>query len=59
MSTPQQQADADLSEQLVLVQALMAIAHESDEAEIVRVAFSAILNTQVGLTYLQAHPFTI
>lgn len=59
MTSPQQQADADLSEQLVLVEALMAIAHESEEAEIVRVAFSGILNTEVGRVYLTAHPFTI
>lgn len=49
----------DLAEQLVLVEALMAIAHESNDAEIVRLAFSALVNTDAGLTYLGAHPFRV
>jgi hypothetical protein len=55
----EKQQEADLSEQLVLVQALYNIAHESEEAEIVRLAVAAMTNTTVGLTYLQAHPFNV
>jgi hypothetical protein len=50
---------ADLSEQLILIEALFAIAHESNEAEMVRVAMAALTNTQAGLTYLSAHPFNV
>jgi hypothetical protein len=51
--------DADLSEQLILVQALCNVAAESEDAEIVRIAVSALLATQIGMTYLQAHPFKV
>lgn len=54
-----QQQEADLTEQLVLLQALYNIAHESEEAEIVRIAVAALLATQAGTVFLQAHPFTI
>lgn len=49
----------DLSDQLVLLEALFAIAHESREAEIVRVAMSALVNTDAGLTYLSGHRFNV
>lgn len=49
----------DISEQLILIEALFAIAHETTEAEIVRVAMAALLNTEAGLTYLSAHPFNV
>ena len=42
------QNTADLGEQLVLVEALFDIAHESGEAEIVRTALSALINTEAG-----------
>ena len=48
-----------LSDQLVLLEALFAIAHESEEAEVVRLAMSALINTGSGLTYLSAHPFQV
>lgn len=50
---------SDLGEQLVLLQALFTIVHESSEAEIVRLAMSALTNTSAGLTYLSAHPLTV
>lgn len=49
----------DLGEQLVIIEALFAIAHESMEAEIVRVAMAALVNTEAGLAYLSAHPFNL
>lgn len=52
-------ASADLQETLILTQALFAIAHESEEAEIVRLAISALTNTQAGLDYLRVHPFNV
>lgn len=55
----QQPSDADLQEQLILTQALFAVAHESEEAEIVRLAMSALVNTQAGLDYLHVHPFNV
>jgi hypothetical protein len=51
--------DTDLQELLILTQALVAIAHESEEAEIVRLAVSALTNTQAGLDYLRVHPFNV
>ena len=50
---------ADLGEQLVFIEALYNIAHESNEAEIVRVAMAALTNTTAGITYLQAHNFNL
>lgn len=50
---------SDLGEQLVLIEAIFAIAHESNDAEIVRLAMSALVNTSAGLTYLSAHPFNV
>lgn len=49
----------DLGEQLVLLEALFAIAHESGEAEIVRLAMSALVNTEAGLGYLSVHTFNV
>lgn len=49
----------DLGDQLILLEALFAIAHESGEAEIVRLAMSALVNTDAGLTYLSAHRFEV
>lgn len=58
-SDDQQPSDADLQEQLILTQALFSIAHESEEAEIVRLAMSALVNTQAGLDYLHVHSFNV
>lgn len=49
----------DLGEQLIMMEALFTIVHESNEAEIVRLAMSALCNTSAGLTYLSAHPLTV
>jgi hypothetical protein len=59
MATNPVEQDADLSEQLVLVQALTNIAYESNEAEIVRIAVSALLATGIGNEYLRAHPLKV
>lgn len=49
--------DTDLvSDSLVLVEALYAIAHESEEAETVRLAIAALTNTASGMSYLRTHP---
>lgn len=48
-----------LDEQLILLEALFAIAHETGEAEIVRLAMSALVNTDAGLAYLGAHRFEV
>lgn len=48
-----------MSEQLVLIEALFTVVHESNEAEVVRVALAALVATQAGLSYLSTHPIVI
>lgn len=48
-----------MTDQLQLTQALYAIAQESDEAETVKLAMSALTNTETGRNYLAANPFVI
>lgn len=45
-----------LQDQLILVEALYSIATESEEAEVVRVAFSALTSTEGGRAYLAKNP---
>ena len=48
-----------LTEQLQLVQALVNIAQESEEAETVRLAMAALMNTEAGRTYMAQNPMVI
>ena len=48
-----------LQDSLVLVEALYEIALESEEADIVRQCMTALTNTEAGIVYLRAHPFTL
>lgn len=48
-----------LTDQLQMTQALYAIAQESDEAETVKLAMSALTNTDTGRQYLAANPFVV
>jgi hypothetical protein len=48
-----------LTDQLVLVQALHNIASESDDAEDIRMAMSALTNTEAGRTYLATNPLNV
>lgn len=45
-----------MDDSLKLVEALHTIAVESEEADIVRIAMSALTNTNMGRSYLYAHP---
>lgn len=48
-----------LTDQLVLVQALHNIAQESDDSEDIRMAMSALTNTEAGRTYLAHNPINV
>lgn len=48
-----------MTEHLQLTQALYAIAQESEEAETVKLAMSALTNTEAGRAYLAANPFVV
>lgn len=48
--------DEMMQDTLILVEALFAIAHESEEAETVRLAFGALSNSAAGMSYLRSHP---
>lgn len=43
-------------ESLTLVEALHTIVTESDDAEVVRIAMSALTGTNMGRAYLEANP---
>ena len=48
-----------LFDQLKLVESLYTVALESQESEIVRVAFAALVNTEAGRAYLASHPVAV
>jgi hypothetical protein len=48
-----------LTDQLKLVQALHNIAAESEEAETVRLAAGALMNTEAGRQYLSQNPLVV
>lgn len=47
---------AMIGESMTLVEALHAIASESDDAEVVRIAMSALTGTNMGRSYLVTNP---
>jgi hypothetical protein len=48
-----------MQDQLRHMDALYEIVNSSDEAEVVRLAISALTGTPSGLAYLQAHPIIL
>lgn len=48
-----------LEAQLRYLQALHEIASDSDDADSVRVALSALTSTDNGIEYLRMHPITV
>lgn len=48
-----------IKDTLILCQALYSVVLDSEEVEIVRIALSALTNTEVGQSYLRAHPVTL
>lgn len=48
-----------MTETLVLVTALHNIANESEDAEIVRTAMSALMNTEAGRRYSAINPIFV
>lgn len=49
----------ELLDQLKLVESLYTIAMESQESEIVRVAFAGLTSTVGGRAYLNQHPIAV
>jgi hypothetical protein len=47
---------ATMDDQLVLIEALHAIATSTDDADTLRIAFAALSNTVTGRNYLAANP---
>lgn len=48
-----------MNDQLVMVTALHTVACESDDAEIVRTASAALMNTQAGRNYVAINPIFV
>lgn len=48
-----------LLDNLKLVEAMYALACESEEAETVRIAFAALSSTGAGRRYLEQHPVVV
>jgi hypothetical protein len=48
-----------MQDQLVMVSALHAIAADSEDAETVRTAAAALMNTQAGRNYVAINPINI
>jgi hypothetical protein len=48
-----------MSEQMTMLEALHEIAMSSPDAEMVRVAMSALTRTEAGVNYLRLHPLTL
>jgi hypothetical protein len=48
-----------MQDQLIMVTALYNIAHESDDAEIVRTAAAALMNTEAGRAYTAINPINL
>lgn len=48
-----------MQDNLKLLETLHEIASSSSEAEIVRMAMSALTNTPTGLQFLQVHPLVL
>lgn len=60
MSDEEIEAENDqVTEQIRLLGALHEIASDSEDAEIVRVAMSALTSTNCGLNYLITHPLKV
>jgi hypothetical protein len=55
----QEEMSVMLGDQLRLLEALYEIMMSSGEAEMVRVAASAMTSTQAGLSFLNTHPITL
>lgn len=53
---PENDRVAELMEVELLLSALGSIINESNDAESVRMATSALTNTEMGRTYLRANP---
>jgi hypothetical protein len=47
---------ASMDDRVTLVEALHTIAVESEEADIVRIAMSALTGTDIGQAYLRTNP---
>lgn len=48
-----------MTDSLILVEGLYDIASDSDDADTVRMAMSALQNTEAGRVYLLANPMTV
>lgn len=48
-----------MGDQLRFLEALYEIAMSSEEADMVRVAMSALTSTSAGLAFLNSHPITL
>lgn len=48
-----------MSDQLQMIESLYQIALSSEDAETVRIAISALTNTQSGMAYLQTNPIIL
>lgn len=48
-----------MGDQLRLLEALYEVAMSSNEAEMVRVAMSALSGTEAGMAFLSTHPITL
>jgi hypothetical protein len=60
MSDEQVDATAEMmSEQVVMLEALHEVAMSSGDAEMVRVAMSALTRTEAGVNYLRLHPLIL
>lgn len=51
--------DQMMTDQMILVEGLYNTVMESDDAETVRGAVAALLNTEVGINYIRFHPLTL
>lgn len=48
-----------MSDQRTLISALHTIASETEDVEDMRLAMSALTNTEAGRTFLSAHPINV
>lgn len=53
------QTDQMMTDQMILVEGLYNTVMESDDAETVRGAVAALLNTEVGINYIKFHPLVL